>query len=174
MFGGSGPCCPQTHPAEPEAELGVSQHGEVESVLAGLQVEGLLLAAERAQQPPRPAGQKIHPPVLLRSSCRPSSSPSSARSVSPRSGRPGPHARRRARQSRPAPLRPPRSNQNSSELHRVPRGGETSTAPVRRPAVSIRARGEPRSESPIRSATRSNLDPHTLAAPSLLSKREIH
>lgn len=49
-----------TYPTEPNAELCLRQHGEVDPLRAGLDVEGLLVAPQRAEQPPGPAGEEIH------------------------------------------------------------------------------------------------------------------
>lgn len=49
-----------SYPAEPDADLGLGQHGQVEPLRAGLDQKGPFAAPERAEEPPRPAAQKIH------------------------------------------------------------------------------------------------------------------
>lgn len=49
-----------SYPAEPDADLSVGQHTQVEALRAGLDQEGPLGAPEGAEEPPRPTAQKVH------------------------------------------------------------------------------------------------------------------
>lgn len=61
-----------SYPAEPDADLGLGQHRQVEPLRAGLDQKGPFAAPERAEEPPRPAAQKIHhDPVLTQITATP-------------------------------------------------------------------------------------------------------